>query len=261
MSSTLSFFLPAAIMVLLYTRLYIYARRHVRSIRSQLKQTTGLLVMQFATPTMRRATAENLGTPELINSCPSRTASPIPSNTAPGDFRSHTTASHIPKTVEKSTKTTGRPLTPEKMVEKSTKINRNESARSAKSAKSEIVNGGKKVKRNQSLRDKADVSDQKARITLGVIMGTFLFCWLPFFVVNILKSFAPDLVPLWLFQAVTWLGYANSTANPIIYSIFNRDFRRAFKKILLSLCRCCRRSPKSGEESTRYNCASHDDHW
>lgn len=36
-SSILSFFLPAAIMVLLYTRLYLYARKHVKIIRSQFK--------------------------------------------------------------------------------------------------------------------------------------------------------------------------------------------------------------------------------
>uniref|UniRef100_A0A1I7WY09 G_PROTEIN_RECEP_F1_2 domain-containing protein n=1 Tax=Heterorhabditis bacteriophora TaxID=37862 RepID=A0A1I7WY09_HETBA len=38
--------------------------------------------------------------------------------------------------------------------------------------------------------------------------------------------------------AVTWLGYANSAANPLIYSIFNRDFRRAFKKILINIFHC-----------------------
>lgn len=40
------------------------------------------------------------------------------------------------------------------------------------------------------------------------------------------------------FQAVTWLGYANSTANPIIYTILNKDFRTAFKKILFDNWLC-----------------------
>jgi dopamine D1-like receptor len=40
-SSTLSFFAPAAVMVILYTKLYLYARAHVRSIRSQLRAVTG----------------------------------------------------------------------------------------------------------------------------------------------------------------------------------------------------------------------------
>lgn len=135
-------------------------------------------------------------------------------------------------------------------------------------------------------------------------MGTFLFCWVPFFILNILRSAVqwkvpkeiimvrysticllrqsylkilhqrlsfrhstsvficgtssplcllsirfplqhPPAYPAFLssvtqfLQAVTWLGYANSALNPVIYSIFNRDFRRAFKKILFDLFVCC----------------------
>lgn len=40
-SSMLSFFLPCAVMVFLYTKLYLYARAHVRSIRMQLRAVTG----------------------------------------------------------------------------------------------------------------------------------------------------------------------------------------------------------------------------
>jgi hypothetical protein len=39
-SSLLSFFLPATLMLFLYYRLYLYARRHVRSIQAQLKQAS-----------------------------------------------------------------------------------------------------------------------------------------------------------------------------------------------------------------------------
>uniref|UniRef100_A0A0N4U4W6 G_PROTEIN_RECEP_F1_2 domain-containing protein n=1 Tax=Dracunculus medinensis TaxID=318479 RepID=A0A0N4U4W6_DRAME len=77
---------------------------------------------------------------------------------------------------------------------------------------------------------------------LGVIMGTFLICWLPFFIVNVLRSFIPDSISRLQFQAVTWLGYANSTANPFIYSILNRDFRNAFKRILSHLFFCSKNS-------------------
>jgi dopamine receptor D1 len=56
-SSTLSFFLPATIMVLLYTKLYLYARMHVRSIRAQIKQATSLLIMQLASERIRQVVA------------------------------------------------------------------------------------------------------------------------------------------------------------------------------------------------------------
>jgi len=29
-----------------------------------------------------------------------------------------------------------------------------------------------------------------------------------------------------------WLGYSNSTINPILYAIFNEEFRKAFQSIL-----------------------------
>ena len=34
------------------------------------------------------------------------------------------------------------------------------------------------------------------------------------------------------FSFAFWLGYSNSALNPVIYTVFNKDFRRAFKRIL-----------------------------
>lgn len=73
---------------------------------------------------------------------------------------------------------------------------------------------------------------QKAAITLGIIMGTFLFCWVPFFCINILQAFCNDCVPSWAFKFFTWLGYTNSALNPIIYGVHNSEFRNAFNRIL-----------------------------
>ncbi|CAF5151859.1 unnamed protein product, partial [Rotaria sp. Silwood1] len=71
-----------------------------------------------------------------------------------------------------------------------------------------------------------------------------------FFVYNpltaITKSFLQGKTPLnrieefligndLFFQLVTWLGYINSSVNPIIYAYSSREFRRAFIKYL---CRC-----------------------
>lgn len=76
------------------------------------------------------------------------------------------------------------------------------------------------------------VSDHKAAITVGVIMGTFLLCWVPFFCVNIIAAFCKTCIPEAAFKVLTWLGYSNSAFNPIIYSIFNTEFRDAFRRIL-----------------------------
>ncbi|XP_059803880.1 beta-1 adrenergic receptor [Hypanus sabinus] len=75
------------------------------------------------------------------------------------------------------------------------------------------------------------IRDHKALKTLGIIMGTFTLCWLPFFVANVVKAFRPDIVPGKLFVFLNWLGYVNSAFNPIIYCK-SPDFRAAFKKLL-----------------------------
>jgi dopamine D1-like receptor len=97
----------------------------------------------------------------------------------------------------------------------------------------------KNIKRTCGPESGERVRDQKAAITLGVIMGTFLFCWFPFFTMNIIASACGDCVSGELFSGLTWLGYINSCLNPIIYSIFNTEFRRAFYKILCMKMPCC----------------------
>lgn len=76
------------------------------------------------------------------------------------------------------------------------------------------------------------VSDHKAAITVGVIMGVFLVCWVPFFCINIVAAFCKTCIGGNTFKILSWLGYSNSAFNPIIYSIFNTEFRAAFKRIL-----------------------------
>ena len=82
----------------------------------------------------------------------------------------------------------------------------------------------------------ASSRERKATKTLGVIMGAFTACWLPFFILALIKPFCPSCVPAWLNSIFNWLGYANSFLNPIIYARFNREFRTPFKEILLGRC-------------------------
>ncbi|RVE70139.1 hypothetical protein OJAV_G00061530 [Oryzias javanicus] len=80
----------------------------------------------------------------------------------------------------------------------------------------------------------------KASLTLGVLLGLFFSAWLPFFIANMAQAVC-ECVPLALFDAITWLGYCNSTMNPIIYPLFMRDFKRALGKLLPC---CASRSPR-----------------
>lgn len=79
----------------------------------------------------------------------------------------------------------------------------------------------------------AKAKERRATLILGLIMASFILAWLPFFVLYVLEALcaACDIGPTG-FAIAFWLGYCNSALNPIIYTIFNRDFRKAFRKIL-----------------------------
>ncbi|GAB1302558.1 Beta-1 adrenergic receptor [Apodemus speciosus] len=96
--------------------------------------------------------------------------------------------------------------------------------------------------------------EQKALKTLGIIMGVFTLCWLPFFLANVVKAFHRDLVPDRLFVFFNWLGYANSAFNPIIYCR-SPDFRKAFQRLLCCARRAaCRRRAAHGDRPRTSGC-------
>lgn len=74
--------------------------------------------------------------------------------------------------------------------------------------------------------------EKRATLILGLIMGSFILCWLPFFLLYILTPICDCHIPHIAFASAFWLGYMNSALNPVIYTIFNKDFRRAFRRIL-----------------------------
>ncbi|XP_035290398.1 alpha-2Db adrenergic receptor-like [Anguilla anguilla] len=99
------------------------------------------------------------------------------------------------------------------------------------------------TKRQQSIsRSKvAQMREKRFTFVLAVVMGVFVLCWFPFFFTYSLHAICREncTIPDALFNLFFWIGYCNSSVNPIIYTIFNRDFRKAFKKIL---CRTGRRA-------------------
>ncbi|XP_017487191.1 PREDICTED: tyramine/octopamine receptor [Rhagoletis zephyria] len=88
----------------------------------------------------------------------------------------------------------------------------------------------------QFIEEKQKISlskERRAARTLGIIMGVFVICWLPFFLMYVILPFCGSCCPTNKFKNfITWLGYINSGLNPVIYTIFNLDYRRAFKTLL-----------------------------
>ncbi|XP_041112205.1 D(4) dopamine receptor-like [Polyodon spathula] len=90
-------------------------------------------------------------------------------------------------------------------------------------------------KGSQSKSHRVSGRERKAMKVLPIVVGVFLACWTPFFVVHVTKVLCQscDIGPM-LISVVTWLGYVNSAVNPIIYTAFNTEFRNVFQKLL-----CC----------------------
>ena len=75
----------------------------------------------------------------------------------------------------------------------------------------------------------SNTTQTKATKTLAIIMGAFLSFWTPFFVCNTIDPFVNYSTPPALFDTLVWVGYFNSTVNPIIYAFYYSWFRKAFR--------------------------------
>ena len=76
--------------------------------------------------------------------------------------------------------------------------------------------------------------ERRAARTMSIIMATFVACWLPFFLMYVIFPFCKSCAKTdpRIINFIVWLGYINSALNPIIYTVFNIDFRRAFTRLL-----------------------------
>jgi hypothetical protein len=106
--------------------------------------------------------------------------------------------------------------------------------------KSEPENESKKNSAHKRKCSVVQTPNNEARVTktLVIIMGAFVACWLPFFSIYIIRSQLnnPEAIPGHVMDFFIWLGYFNSSLNPILYAILNSNFRFAFQDILA--CRC-----------------------
>ncbi|XP_013928358.1 PREDICTED: probable G-protein coupled receptor [Thamnophis sirtalis] len=72
----------------------------------------------------------------------------------------------------------------------------------------------------------------KAALTLVLIVGQFLCCWLPFFSFHLHCSFhSAPLVPDSIEIVVTWLAYSSFAINPFFYGLLNRQIREELAKM------------------------------
>ena len=90
--------------------------------------------------------------------------------------------------------------------------------------------------------------DLRIATTVAMVIGLFVICWTPlfglkfaFFVCTHKMWRTPGCqglqgLPAVIIRIPKLLLYLNSACNPIVYSLRNEEFRRAFRKLLLGLC-------------------------
>ncbi|MBN3288970.1 TAAR3 protein, partial [Polypterus senegalus] len=78
-------------------------------------------------------------------------------------------------------------------------------------------------------------SERKAAKTLGIVISIFLSCWLPYYSYTVINQFFS--LPPYLYNILTWIAYLNSGMNPIIYAFFYPWFRKSFRLLItLRIC-------------------------
>ncbi|KAF8354744.1 octr-1 [Pristionchus pacificus] len=95
-----------------------------------------------------------------------------------------------------------------------------------------LANGQAAEKRRRKLKAK----ERQATLLLGLILFAFILSWLPFFLMYVLSAFDVK-TPEFIFKFFFWLGYCNSGVNPVIYTVFNREFKRALCRQLRKMWR------------------------
>ncbi|KAH1187694.1 hypothetical protein KIL84_020443 [Mauremys mutica] len=82
-------------------------------------------------------------------------------------------------------------------------------------------------------------SDFRNFLTMFVVFVIFAFCWAPLNFIGLAVAINPlemaPKIPEWLFVVSYFMAYFNSCLNAIIYGLLNQNFRKEYKRILMSL--------------------------
>ncbi|XP_058844993.1 5-hydroxytryptamine receptor 2A-like [Acipenser ruthenus] len=79
-------------------------------------------------------------------------------------------------------------------------------------------------------------NERRASKVLGVVFFLFLLMWCPFFITNVMsvlcKGACDGELLGELLNVFAWVGYISSGVNPLVYTLFNKTYRRAFSNYI-----------------------------
>uniref|UniRef100_A0A8V1A372 Dopamine receptor D2 n=1 Tax=Gallus gallus TaxID=9031 RepID=A0A8V1A372_CHICK len=218
-SSVVSFYVPFIVTLLVYVQIYIVLRKRRKRVTT--KRSSHVLDSDTQAPLKDKCTH-----PEDVKLC----TVIVKSN---GSFqvnkRKVEAESHIEMEMEMVRCTLDSPGKVEKNG------HAKENLHTAKVFEIQSMPNGKTrstLLKAMNRRKLSQQKEKKATQMLAIVLGVFIICWLPFFITHILNMHCDCNIPPAMYSAFTWLGYVNSAVNPIIYTTFNIEFRKAFMKIL-----------------------------
>ncbi|XP_035682235.1 alpha-2C adrenergic receptor-like [Branchiostoma floridae] len=224
-SITMSFYIPLAVMIIAYVRLFQATRAQFRKKLGAPRQDTSATSTPTVTPSCSRNNLTQITTiaPSGPVSWSSKKPNKLQFHMKLNEPIGTTNAgiSQVNGTPEKAATATN-PIPPQPSPLKAADVNKHKDKKDP---------AGLRIRHSRARH----VQSKERRFTLiiGLVMGAFIICWYPFFQLYPIKVLCKTChVPDELFGFWFWVGYCNSALNPIIYTVFNVDFRKVVVRIL-----------------------------
>ncbi len=206
LSSLGSFFLPLILMITLYTRVFLKIRQQSKMFKNKEVKRKSDLIRTLEEEKPLEANSSNNKKPQQHQQ------NQIKSHEeAKASFEIELELNHSDSDKRKSLNQAGTPNN--KLTDLKQKQN---------------------LTRNRLHSQQNNNSEARITKTLAIIMSCFVACWLPFFIIYIIRSQLsnPNSISTNVLDIFIWLGYFNSSLNPILYAVLNNNFRIAFENIL-----------------------------